>query len=190
MTLPNGEDRLSDPGDGAAHPRPFTLADAPRLHQLIDGDERVWHFNPGKPKSLSRREHTVRLRVAQYETFGFGCYAVVQRATGEVIGQSGLSPFWYEHRNGRQTLEFEVMYHFGHAYWSQGFATEAARRWVTFAFETAMLPRLVVSPHKENARSIAVLRRLDFSVTPDWLAPDRVICALHHPDDGPGVLEL
>ena len=57
-------------------------------------------------------------------------------------------------------------------------------------FETAKLPRLVVCPHKENERSIAVLRRLGFSVMPDWLEPDCVICALQHPDDGRGAIEL
>ncbi len=177
--------------------RPFALSDAPRLNRLIDGDERVWRFNPGKPKPLERREETIRERMAQYKVFGFGCYAVTLAhdvsglgRAGEVIGQCGLSPFWYEHRNGRQTLQFEVMYHFGHAYWNQGFATEAARRWVTFAFEAAKLPRLVVCPHKENEASINVLRRLGFSVMPDWLEPDSVICSLSHPDDGSGVLEL
>ncbi len=169
--------------------RPLDLTDAPRLNELIDGDERVWRFNPGKPKSLEQREANIRDRIAQYKIFGFGCYAVVLRATGDLIGQCGLSPFWFEHKNGRQTLEFEVMFHFGHAYWGQGFATEAAGRWVAFAFDEAKLPRLVVCPHKDNGASINVLRRLGFSVTPDWLEADSVICALHHPDDGSGVLE-
>ncbi len=170
--------------------RPLALTDAPRLNQLIDRDERVWRFDPGKPKSPQQRERYVRERMAQYKIFGFGCYAVVLRSSGEMIGQCGLSSYWYEHRNQRRTLQFEVMYHFGHAYWHQGFATEAARRWVDFAFGEARLPRLVVCPHKDNEASINVLRRLGFSVVADWLEPDRVICALHHPDDGRGVLEL
>lgn len=170
--------------------RPLAIEDAPRLNQLIDGDKRVWRFNPGKPKTLEQREATIRERIAQYKVFGFGCYAIVLRATGDVIGQCGLSPFWYEHPNSRRTLEFEVMFHLGHTYWHQGFATEAARRWVKFAFDEAKLPRLVVCPHKDNVASINVLRRLGFSESPDWLEPDHVICALHHPDDGPRVLEL
>lgn len=170
--------------------RPLEFLDAKPLNALIDKDERVYRFNPVREKTLQERRRVIRNRIEQYKTFGFGCYAILTRNTGTLIGQSGLSPYWYEHRNGRKTLEFEVMYHLGHAFWGQGFATEAAQKWVEFAFKRANLPRIITCPDRRNKASIAVLERLGFSTKPDWLESDTVICALHHADDGPETLAL
>lgn len=161
--------------------RPLTLDDAPRLHDLLDRDEAVWRFDPGYARPWEERLVAVRRRLAQYETFGFGCYAAELRTTGELIGQGGLSPYFFEHADGTHSLEFEVMYTLGSAYWGQGFATELSEVWVRYAFREARLRRLVDCPHKANGASVRVLEKLGFRVEDDPLNDAYVIAVLEQP---------
>jgi RimJ/RimL family protein N-acetyltransferase len=64
------------------------------------------------------------------------------------------------------------MYKLGRAYWGQGYATEASQAWVEYAFEIAVLRRLVVFPHQANIASVRVLEKLGFRIEDDWLEPE------------------
>lgn len=73
------------------------------------------------------------------------------------------------------------MYTLGKAYWGQGYATEASRAWVQYAFEVAGLKRLVVCPHKANIASVRVLDKLGFRFEDDPLEPGCVLAFLENP---------
>lgn len=66
----------------------------------------------------------------RYLTDGVGLWAMVLRETGQVIGQCGLTwQAWEAHS------VLEVGYQLAHAHWHKGYATEAARACVRYAFE-------------------------------------------------------
>lgn len=65
----------------------------------------------------------------RYAEDGFGLWAVILKATGEMIGQCGLTLQDY---NEDQVLE--VGYLFQKAYWHKGYATEAAMACKEYAF--------------------------------------------------------
>ena len=68
-------------------------------------------------------------QLARYRQYGYGLWAVVLKATGEMIGQCGVTrQLW----NGEEMLE--VGYLFRHSHWHQGYATEAARACMEYAF--------------------------------------------------------
>ena len=161
--------------------RPLTIDDAKELHQLCDIHPEVWKFDPGHEQSLDERTKLIGKRIQQYQTYGFGCFAIEHKPTLKLIGQCGLSPHQFENRDGDITNEFEVMYKLGKAYWGQGYATEASEAWIKYAFEVANLMRLVVCPHKANIASIRVLEKLGFRIEDDWLEPDSVLAFLENP---------
>lgn len=71
----------------------------------------------------------IERQLRRYREYGFGLWAVVLKATGEVIGQCGLTmQMW----NGQEALE--VGYLFNRNYWHHGYATEAARGCIDYAF--------------------------------------------------------
>lgn len=143
--------------------RPLTLDDTKPLHQLFDINPDIWKFDPGYARSFDERFKLIKRRIQQYQTYGFGCFGIECKPESQIIGQSGLSPHQFENDDGSITLEFEVMYTLGKAYWGQGYATEASRAWVQYAFEVAGLKRLVVCPHKANIASGASFGEVRFS---------------------------
>ena len=70
-------------------------------------------------------------QLTRYEEDGVGLYAVILKATGEMIGQCGLTM-----QSWREKTVLEVGYLFQKAYWHQGYATEAARACKQYAFDT------------------------------------------------------
>ena len=64
---------------------------------------------------------------------GYSFWAVIERASGALIGDAGL----YRTPAG----EVELGYTLGAAWWGRGYATEAASRWLAFAFGELGLSR-------------------------------------------------
>ncbi len=161
--------------------RPLTLADAPRLHELFDTDPEVWRFDPGYARTLDERVEVIASYIEQYQTHGFGFFAVERRSDGILMGQCGLTPHAFEGRDGTVTTEFEVMYKLGRLFWNQGYATEAAQRWIDYGFAIAGLGRLVVCPDRGNSASLRVLEKLGFRMEDDWLVPGSILAFLENP---------
>ncbi len=65
----------------------------------------------------------------RYREDGFGLWAVIEKASNQMIGQCGLT---LQNFDGREVLE--VGYLFQRAYWHKGFATEAAIACKEYAF--------------------------------------------------------
>ena len=67
----------------------------------------------------------------RYKDHGFGLWAVVLKATGEMVGQCGLT---LQDWKGEEILE--IGYLFQKAHWHKGYATEAAAACKEYAFST------------------------------------------------------
>jgi GNAT acetyltransferase-like protein len=79
-------------------------------------------------------------------------WAVVSKATGQVIGNCGLKYL----EAGR---DVEVGYHFASSAWGKGYATEAARACVRYGFERLGLHRIVAVVLPTNMGSRRVLEK-------------------------------
>jgi len=69
------------------------------------------------------------------------------------IGMMSLGP----HKDG---MDWEVSYQFIPASWGKGYATEALGYILDYAFATRALPRVIAETQKANAKSVALLRRI------------------------------
>lgn len=134
--------------------RPFETADAPAAHTVY-GDPEVMRFvgeggavPPGETARMieSYRRHQ--------EEHGFAFWAVVDRGTGELIGDAGLEVT--EHG-------VELGYTLARRWWGRGLATEAAGLCVQAAFGPLGLPQLVALVDADNPTSAHVLEKLGFT---------------------------
>ncbi len=89
-------------------------------------------------------------RRARGEAFVFG---VTQRDDGAYVGSCGLYL-----KDG----QFEIGYWLGKPYWRQGYASEAARRVLAFAFGELAAPAVWAGWYHDNPRSGHVLEKLGF----------------------------
>ena len=62
--------------------------------------------------------------------------------------------------NWEKTLEWEIGWHFLVEHWGKGFATEAAKSVLQYAFSNFKINRIMACPNAANTRSIALCERI------------------------------
>src|ERR1035438_7655107 len=100
--------------------RPLTREDADAIFAVLGDAIAMQHY----PRRFTRKdaEEWIERNLRRYAEHGHGLYAVVLKASGEVIGDCGLVTQQIEGRP-----ELEVGYHLRRDQWGHGYATEAAR---------------------------------------------------------------
>jgi RimJ/RimL family protein N-acetyltransferase len=148
--------------------RHFEVDDLVAIQRAVYGDPDVCHYFCGPTRTLEHTERWLRYRGYESQNSEFGLLAVTLLDTGELIGLCGLQPYvgdWLimegepEHRTFAP-LEVELTYAFGRAHWGQGYATEACRAMIAYAFGDLRLRRLVTGWHPENVRARRLQDRL------------------------------
>lgn len=89
----------------------------------------------------------------RWQENGWGEFAVIEKSSGELIGYCGLM-------NLDNTEEIEIYYGFPKKYWGKGYATEAARAVLKFAFDGAKLATVVAVTNPKNIASQKVLQKI------------------------------
>lgn len=127
------------------------------LRQFVHEDWRAMHEHYSDPvctrhtlgRALSEGEswRTMASLLGHWVLRGYGPYALVEKASGRVIGTAGL---WYPN----DWPEPEIKWALTRRYWGQGFASEAVR-----AIQREVAPYCSAQPlisfiHSENAASI------------------------------------
>jgi RimJ/RimL family protein N-acetyltransferase len=114
---------------------------------------------------LAREESDARAaRISEhFERHGFGLWAVEAMGLADFIGFAGLStPAFTAHF----TPAVEIGWRLAFEYWGQGYATEAARAALGFAFSQLQLAEVVSFTVPANQRSRRVMERLGMTRTP------------------------
>lgn len=130
--------------------RPTEPADRDVLHDLEQDPEVMRHLNGGRPTPLE----PVDPDATPYRMprgLDDDVWAVIERDTSAVIGWVALH---VENGTG------ELGYRFFRAFWGRGFATEAARALVLYAFQRQGLDRIIAETMAVNARSRRVMEKL------------------------------
>jgi RimJ/RimL family protein N-acetyltransferase len=117
------------------------------------------------PARLTRSESDALVdRIeASFEERGFGLWALGIAGTGEFIGFTGLSVPRFD---AHFTPAVEIGWRLARPFWGYGYASEAARRVLGFAFRDLGLPGLVSFTSVTNVRSQAVMKRIGMTHDP------------------------
>lgn len=91
----------------------------------------------------------------RYERDGFGLWAIVERASGALVGDCG--PTWQD-AGGTRVLE--IGYHIAPLWRGRGFALEAARAAMAFGFAETDEPLIGSIVATDNTSSASVAQRL------------------------------
>jgi RimJ/RimL family protein N-acetyltransferase len=136
--------------------RPFTLEDVD-AHGRIFSDPLVTRYLPRGPypadKARDIASRTVSYFIEHWKRYGFGVWAVLDRASGTLIGQCGLNTL-------EEAPEVEVLYLFDRPYWGRGLATEGGQAAVDVGFDSIGLQRIVGLTHPDNVASQRVLQKI------------------------------
>ncbi|GHE31209.1 GNAT family N-acetyltransferase [Sphingobacterium griseoflavum] len=99
----------------------------------------------------------------QYEAYGIGRWAVVDKQTNDFIGWAGLK-FITETTNGYQYY-YDLGYRLIRRFWGQGIATEAALACIDYGFNQLGLPAIHGVADCQNIGSNRILSKIGF----DWV---------------------
>ncbi len=135
--------------------RAWTLNDLD-AYTAINQDPRVLEFLPG-PLTREQAAEQIKRFNAEINECKFGLLACELKATGELIGFVGLSIPQFE---APFTPCIELGYRLGSQYWGNGYATEAARAVLQFAFRKLNLKEIVAFTVPANTRSRNVMEKL------------------------------
>lgn len=136
--------------------RPFRMDDVDAWFEINKDPEVTKYTGDGGVQSKSEIERRIRDHVlADYSKHGFGRWAVIFKATNELIGFAGL----------KYMPDMEVVdlgYRFKTDYWGKGLATEASKHCIAFGFDDLGLERIHAYVLPDNKGSIRVLDKMNF----------------------------
>ena len=138
--------------------RRFTIEDAKDMYRNLCSDSRVNRFLTWElHKSLTDTEELMRTFVERYENPARYCWAIVDRATSEVIGTIA-APTVKE-----RTETVEVTYAISYNRWGQGIAAEALKAVINFLFTEVGVNRIEAGHDINNPNSGKVMEKAGMS---------------------------
>lgn len=140
--------------------RMFRESDTDAYAEML-GDAEVMRFLGGKTMSRQEAWRNMAMVLGHWQLRGYGFWAVEERASSELVGRVGC---WEP--EGWPSLE--VGWTLRRAYWGRGYATEAARASMEYAFGTLGQTRVISLIDPDNANSIRVAERLGERPEGEW----------------------
>jgi len=132
--------------------RPFAPDDAALVHAVYSDPQVMRYVATGPMADIALTRQLLEDYDAHQRRHGFSFWAVIERSSGTLIGDSGL----YRTPAG----EIELGYTLGAPWWGRGYATEAAGRWLGVAFEALDLDEVIALAEPANVASLHVLEKL------------------------------
>jgi RimJ/RimL family protein N-acetyltransferase len=133
--------------------RSFERADVDALHaHWTDPDVRRYLWD-GIAIPRQQAADVVEASIASFAGGGLGFWVLLVKDGGAFVGFTGF-------RAIEAGPDIELFYALDPPHWRRGFATEAARRVLRYAFDEAGLARIVIRTDSPNTASIEVMRRL------------------------------
>jgi RimJ/RimL family protein N-acetyltransferase len=154
----------------------MTLDDVDALLAVL-GDAVAMRYYPA-PFDRQKVEAWIVWNRRNYAELGYGLWAVVLRASGECIGDCGLT---WQRVGYCDEKQLEVGWHIRRDLWNRGLATEAGCAARDYARDQLRQSRLISIIHPANLASQAVARKLGMKLEHEEAlgGPTRFIFAMN-----------
>lgn len=137
--------------------RAWETADAEALFEICRDPQVMLHIGAGKAyQSVDEAKRFISWAVAYQRENGFCRWAVIEKASREVIGSCGFARL-------ASSGEIELGYLFTRRVWGKGYATEAAAACLKYGFEQARFTEVVALTDPAHSASQRVLEKIGFA---------------------------
>lgn len=133
----------------------------------LNCDPRVMEFFP-HTLDLNQTRQAVQQFNAHLDAHGFTYYAVETLESQEFLGFVGLKVQLFDHP---MTPMVDCGWRLHHSAWGRGYASEAARRCLSLAFETLNIHEVSAIAPQLNVRSTAVMQRIGMTLRESFRHP-------------------
>lgn len=132
------------------------MDDAEPLMAVFGDLAAMRYVNHGKTRSIDEVRASIAKRIRCHAEHGVTMLTVVERTTGDIIGDCGVIPIdWTE-------PEFELGYRFRPSAWGRGYATEAGVAAMEHAWRASTLETIYAVTDPGNHASQRVLAKIGF----------------------------
>ena len=141
--------------------REILPADKAEMFEL-DSNAEVHKYLGNTPvKDIEQVREVIQFIRQQYIHNDIGRFAVIEKSSNKFIGWCGLKLFT-ETVNNHSNF-YDLGYRLIPKYWGKGYATEAAKAWLTHGFEAMNLKEIYAMTDSRNINSNNVLKKLGFN---------------------------
>ena len=140
--------------------RMFRESDTDAYAEMV-ADPEVMRFLGGNPLPRAEAWRNMAMVLGHWHLRGYGMWAVEEKESGEFVGRVGC---WRP--EGWPGLEVGWTLH--RRFWGRGYATEAARSSMDYAFTMLDQTRVISLIDPENVNSIRVAERLGERPDGEW----------------------
>jgi RimJ/RimL family protein N-acetyltransferase len=133
--------------------RRFRGSDLDAYAEMSADAEVMKYIGTGVTFNRNEAWRSIASMLGHWQLLGYGMWAVERKDSGALVGRAGFldPPGW---------PGFEVGWVLGRAHWGHGFATEAARATLDYAFDVLKRERVISLIREGNERSIRVAEKL------------------------------
>src|SRR6266545_1185029 len=124
--------------------RQLCTTDVDNYAEMVGDPEIMRYIGDGKPLARDQSWRSLAAMIGHWHLRGYGYWAVEERASGQLAGRLG---FW----NPEGWPGFELGWMLRKRHWGRGFATEAGRAALAFAFTRLAQPEVISLIRAENA---------------------------------------
>ena len=135
--------------------RRMTVEDLDDFAAML-GDAAAMRFYPA-PFTRMQAQEWIEWNVSNYETHDYGQWALLLKASDEVIGDCGLT---WQRVSYAESRELGIAWQVRRDLWNRGIATEAALAVREYARRTLQHSRLIATIEPGNLSSQAVARKI------------------------------
>ena len=127
----------------------------------IHADDEVTRFTARRHLDRAEAFRHMAMIVGHWHLRGFGFWGVFERDTNRLVGRVGF-------HQPEGWPAFELGWTLGRASWGKGYATEAARRCLDYAFNEMGRDHVISLIDPANVGSIRVAERLGYTPEGEW----------------------
>lgn len=119
----------------------------------LNMDSEVLRYTGDKPFESIEAAFKFLSEYDQYEKYGVGRMAIINKSSSKFIGWCGL-------KYSPECDEYDIGFRFYRKYWNKGYATETAGKCIDYGFKEQKIERIIGRAVEENIASVNVLKKI------------------------------
>jgi [ribosomal protein S5]-alanine N-acetyltransferase len=152
--------------------RQFTSADAPLIQQLNSNPNVLKYLDEPLLETEEQALHILNTIILPQYKNNLGRWAVHLKVNNEFIGWCGL-------KYRQEQNEIDLGYRLMQQHWGNGYAFEAAKHTIDYAFQQLHLKTIVGRAHIENTASLKILEKIGMQFIREEVIDDCPVKTYH-----------
>ena len=143
--------------------RELTMSDFEAWHQILSDKETMKDY----PSAFGEDKTTswIEWNLDNYKRYGFGLWAIILKETNQFIGDCGIT---MQDIYGDGKLFPEIGYHIDKRFWCKGYASQAAKACLRYAFENKNFDEIFCYQKWTNIASRKVAEKIGMSFLKEY----------------------